>query len=263
MLRRQVMQTIVPLGHKWGRNPAPQQSLAAPRCAISFGETDRPHHRLRGEGAPCSTKRREFVALVGAAMAWPLAARAQQAAMPVIGFLGSASPDAWACRFHLPPRPERTRVCRWKERGDRISLGGRPKRSTAGYGGRSGPSSGGRDRHPGQHASGARCPAATTTIPIVFSVGGGSGPIWTCRQPEPTGRQPHGRDLSIEVAKRLELLHELVPMASVLAYSSTRTIRISPSQQRRTCERRPIPSGYKLHILNASTDGDSTRFSQP
>src|SRR6266403_2130216 len=161
-------------------------------------------------------RRREFISLIGAAAAWPPAARAQQPAMPAIGFLHSQSPDTNADRlrgFHRGLKESGyvegenvTIVYRWAENQiDRlpalaVDLVRRQVAVITTLGGA---------------AVMLAAKAATTTIPIVFAAA--EDPVklgLVASLARPGGNLTGINFLSSELtAKRLALLHELVPKA--------------------------------------------------
>jgi putative ABC transport system substrate-binding protein len=204
-------------------------------------------------------QRREFLlALGGVTATWPLAARAQQSAMPVIGFLSSRSPgeSATVVSAFRQGLSEAGYVVgqnvaieyRWADgqysrlpalAADLVGL------RVAALFAAGGP------------PSALAAKAATSTIPVVFSAANdpvGLGLVASLNRPggNVTGMSLFNAALG---AKRLEILNELVPTATVIAYLANPT---SPSTKTEVEQVRAAASarGIQLHVLNASTEQD-------
>jgi putative tryptophan/tyrosine transport system substrate-binding protein len=206
--------------------------------------------------APGQMKRREFIALIGAAAAWPLAARAQQAAMPVIGFLSSASAagyGALAAAFRRGLSEvgyvEGRNVAieyRWAENDyDRLpALAAELVRRQVDIIAANGPAA-------------LPAKAATTTIPIVFAAGFDPVELGLVSSLHRPGGNVTGTSmLNVEVVpKRLQLLNELVPAATVMA------LLVNPSNPNAANQSRDLQAAARtlrlqLHILHANSDRD-------
>jgi putative ABC transport system substrate-binding protein len=203
-------------------------------------------------------RRREFITVLGGAAAWPLAARAQQPAMPVIGFLGSESPEPFAGRL----------------RAFRQGL------SEAGYvegrnvlieyrwaGGQN-------DRLPAMAAelvrgqvtviaaaggtqSALAAKAATPTIPIVFVIATNPVEVGLVASLSRPDRNLTGvTNLGAEVEpKLLELLHELVPTATVVVRLVNPT-SFTARTQSTDLQAAVRTLGLEFHDLNAASEGE-------
>jgi ABC-type uncharacterized transport system substrate-binding protein len=204
-------------------------------------------------------KRREFITLLGgAAVAWPLAARAQQPAMPVVGFIRDGSADAnarYTAAFRKglnetgPVEGQNVTVeYHWLEgRHDRLPalMADLVRRQVAVI------------------ATTGNVPtlaakAATATIPIVFGVG--DDPVrlgLVANFARPGGNLTGINFFNTELtAKRLRLLHDLVPKAVRVAVLLNPANASSAESQLRTVQEAAPTIGLQIQILNATTIGE-------
>ena len=203
-------------------------------------------------------KRRDFIAVLGGTVGWSLVARAQKSAMPVIGFLSSASPAQWtsfvaAFRQGLNDTGyiEGKNVgieFRWAEgHYDRLpalaaDLVRRQVAVVVASGGT---------------GAALAAKAATSAIPIVYTGMAdpvGMGLVASLGRPggNVTGISLLGVELDV---KRMELLHELVPKATAIALLVNPDDPFAESKVRQAqVEARSF--GQQLHVLRARTEQD-------
>ena len=201
-------------------------------------------------------RRRSFIGLLGgAAAAWPLAARAQQQAMPVIGFLDSRSPDGMTERVRVFRQGlkatdivEGENVVieyRWAENQiDRLpALAADLARRRVSV-----------IVVPGGPAPALAAKATTSTIPIVFVVNEDPVRLGLVASLARPGGNATGINIVTGelVAKQLELLHELVPGAARVAVLINPT---APNAERMLRDAEPAARaiGLQIQLLNAST----------
>jgi putative ABC transport system substrate-binding protein len=202
------------------------------------------------------TTRRETITLLGGVAAWPLAASAQQPAIPVIGFLNSSSPNATTERLvsfrqglreHSYVEGQNVHLAfRWAEGGyDRLpALAAELVQNRVNVIAAS-----------GGLASAVAAKAATNVIPIVFVASDPvrSGLVASLNRPggNLTGVSPLSALLT---SKRLSLLHDLVPMATTIgvlanpAYPDTFQVKEAVEAARTL--------GMQIHLVNASSERD-------
>jgi ABC-type uncharacterized transport system substrate-binding protein len=205
-------------------------------------------------------KRREFITLLGGvAVSWPVAARAQQPAMPVMGFLNPASPALYANRlrgFHRGLKDagyvegeNLTILYRWAEnKMDRLPelAADLVRRAVAVI-----------VTSPGS-APALAAKAATTTIPTVFIVSEDPvrhGLVSSLARPggNLTGINFFNAELN---SKRLEILRELVPGATRVAVLLNPTNAANAETTLRDVERAARAIGVQIQVFNASTSRD-------